>query len=140
MLADEKVPEGLYFTKEHEWVRVEDSKARVGISDHAQGQLGDIVFVDLPEVGDEVEQVVEETLGASELAALESIKAVSEVYSPLSGEVREINQELEDQPELINTDPYGDGWICVIAPSNLKEELENLMDSKSYREFLESEE
>lgn len=135
-----EIPEGLYFTKAHEWVKIEDSKARIGISDYAQDQLGDIVFAELPEVDTEVKQAVEETSEASELGAVESIKTVSAIYPPLSGKVEEVNEKLEDQPELINEDPYGNGWICVLEPSNLEEDLENLMDSDEYEEFLKSEE
>lgn len=136
---DVKIPEGLRFTEEHEWIRVEGSKARIGITDYAQDRLGEVVFVELPEVGEGVEQVAKGKAGASELGAVESIKAVSEIYSPLSGEIEEVNESLMDEPELINSDPYGEGWICVIKPSDLEGELENLMDSKAYESFLESE-
>ncbi|KXB09336.1 glycine cleavage system protein H [candidate division MSBL1 archaeon SCGC-AAA833F18] len=137
---DYEIPEGLYYSEEHEWVKVEDNLARVGITDYAQDQLGDVVYADLPEPGDKVKQTTEEKSEEMELGAVESIKAVSSVYSPLSGEVKEVNDDLEDQPELVNTDPYTGGWICVIDPEDLDSELENLMDAKAYADFLESEE
>lgn len=138
MSTDVEIPEDVYFTEEHEWVRIENSKVRIGISDYAQEQLGDVIYAELPEVGEEFDQVVKSGSGESELATLESLKTVSAVYAPVSGEVKEANEELEDEPEIINADPYGDGWICVIEPRELEEELENLMDSKAYEEFLES--
>jgi len=128
----QEIPEGLYFTEKHEWVKIEDSEARIGISDHAQDQLGDIVFAELPEAGEEVSE-------GSEIGAVESIKAVSSVYAPLSGEVKEINEDLEDRPELINDDPYESGWLCLLESSDLDDELEDLMDSEEYQDFLESE-
>lgn len=140
MSSEENVPEGLYFSEEHEWAKVEDSEVRVGITDHAQDELGDVVFVEFPEEGAKVEQCVSEGSEECELGAVESIKAVSSLYAPISGEVKEVNEELEENPELINEDPYGDGWICILSPSNLDDELDNLMDSEAYREFLESEE
>lgn len=131
-MPEDKVLAGFYYTEKHEWASVENSGAKMGITDYAQDQLGDIVFVELPESGDKAEQ-------GSEIATVESIKAVSEVCSPLSGEVKKPNEDLEDAPELLNSDPYGAGWICVLEPSNLDEELENLMDSEDYEKFLESE-
>lgn len=138
MSVDVEIPEDLYFTEEHEWVRVENSEVRIGISDYAQEQLGDVIYAELPEVGKEFEQVVKSGSGESELATLESLKTVSAVYAPVSGEVKEANEKLEDEPEIINADPYGEGWICVVEPRELEEELKNLMDSKAYEEFLES--
>ncbi|KXB08335.1 glycine cleavage system protein H [candidate division MSBL1 archaeon SCGC-AAA382M17] len=138
MSVDVEIPKDLYFTEEHEWVRVENSEVRIGISDYAQEQLGDVIYAELPEVGKEFEQVVKSGSGESELATLESLKTVSAVYAPVSGEVKEANEKLEDEPEIINADPYGEGWICVVEPRELEEELKNLMDSKAYEEFLES--
>lgn len=132
MSEGQEIPEDLYFTEEHEWVKIADSEARIGISDHAQDQLGDIVFVELPEKGEEISK-------GSEVGAVESIKAVSSVYAPLSGEVKEINENLEDRPELINEDPYESGWLCLLEPSDLEDELGNLMGSGEYQDFLESE-
>lgn len=130
--------EGLYYSREHEWVKVEGKLARVGVTDYAQDQLGDIVYVELPEVNKEVKQVREEKTKEMELGAVESIKAVSAVYSPLSGRVKEVNKELEDHPELVNSSPYGQGWICILEPSDLETELKSLMDAKAYVKFLES--
>lgn len=122
-------PEGLYYTKNHEWAKVEDGKARLGITNYAQDQLDDIVFVDLPEVGDTVEQ-------DSDCAVIESVKAVSDFYSPLSGEVVEINEAIMDSPELCNEDPYGEGYFFTITMSD-EGELDNLMDTETYKKFLE---
>ena len=101
-------PEDLKYTREHEWVSIDGSVATIGITDHAQEQLGDVVFVELPTVGDRVEK-------ADAFGVVESTKAVSDVYAPLSGEVAEVNDDLPDNPELINEDPYGDGWMVKIT-------------------------
>lgn len=137
---DYEIPEGLYYSSEHEWVKVEEKLARVGVTDYAQGQLGDVVYVELPEVGKQVKQVGEPKGKEAELGAVESIKAVSAVYSPLSGKVKEVNKELEDRPELVNTSPYAEGWICVLESEDLEAELKSLMDAKAYEEFIKSQE
>jgi glycine cleavage system H protein len=124
-------PDNLKYTKEHEWVRVEGGKAVVGITDHAQDELGDIVFVELPEVGSEVEQ--NETFGT-----VESVKAVSDLFSPLSGEVLEVNETLKDEPELINSSPYKDGWMLVVDISD-ESELNSLLSAKEYEAYIEEE-
>lgn len=125
-------PEDLSYTKEHEWVRNPDGDTvRVGITDYAQDQLGDIVFVDLPQVGDTFKQ-------EEELTTVESVKAVSEVYMPISGEIMRVNAALEDSPELLNTDPYGEGWIVEIKPDDLSE-LDGLMSREAYIEMLQEE-
>jgi len=124
-----EVPEGLYYTKEHEWVKLEGGNCRVGVSDYAQKSLHEVVFVDLPKVG--VKIVRSQSLGS-----VESVKAVADVFAPISGEVTEANVKLADSPELVNQQPYGDGWIAIIKPSNLKAELKNLLDAKSYADFL----
>ncbi len=130
-VGEYKVKEGLHYTKDHEWAQVlEDGTVLVGISDYAQKELGDLAYVELPEVGKEVSK-------GDVLCELESVKAVSEVYAPVSGEVVEVNEELEDSPELINEDPY-ENWIAKLKPSNLEEELGELMDAKAYAEYLES--
>ena len=130
-VGEYKVKEGLYYTKEHEWVQVlEDGNVLVGISDYAQKELGDVAYVELPEVGKEVKQF-------EVLCEIESVKAVSEVYAPVSGEVVEVNDKLEDAPEKINEDPY-EVWIAKIKPENLEEELKNLMDAEAYAKYLES--
>jgi len=123
------VKEELYYTESHEWVRVEGSEAYIGITDYAQHELGDIVFVELPEVGDELE--AGETLGS-----IEAVKAVEDIVSPISGEVLEINEDLEDKPETINQEAFDDGWLVKVAISD-KDELENLMDAKAYKELIE---
>ena len=119
---------GLKYSKEHEWVRVEDDVGTVGISDYAQEQLGDVVYVELPEVGTTVAQ-------NEEAAVVESVKAASEVYAPVSGEVVEVNQALEDDPALVNGDPTGEGWFFKLrigAPG----ELDALMDEGAYAEYV----
>jgi len=132
MSEEYKVEEGLYYTKEHEWARkLDDGLVEVGVDDYAQSQLHEIVYVELPEVGAEVKQL--EAIGA-----LESVKAVSDFYCPVGGEVVEVNEALLDSPELINNDPYGEGWIARIKPSHLEEDLVNLMDAEAYREYLKT--
>ncbi|MDN5353725.1 MAG: glycine cleavage system protein [Candidatus Cloacimonadota bacterium] len=123
------VKEDLYYTESHEWVRVEGNDAYIGITDYAQHELGDIVFVELPEVGDELESG--ETLGS-----IEAVKAVEDIVSPISGEVLEINEALEDKPEIINQDAYDDGWLVKMTISD-KDELENLLDAQAYKELIE---
>jgi glycine cleavage system H protein len=122
-------PDELKYTEEHEWILVEDEVVTVGITDFAQDQLGDVVFVELPEVGDQLET-------GKPLGVVESVKAVSDVYSPLTGEVVEINTDLPDEPEMINTSPYEDGWMVKIKLAD-PGELEDLMDAASYQEFIE---
>lgn len=124
-------PENLRYTKGHEWIRVDRDKGQVGITHYAQDQLGDVVFVELPALGRELRQM--EAFGV-----VESVKAVSDLYCPLSGEVVEVNQELSRRPELMNQDPYGAGWMIVIKMKNSKE-LENLMTSEKYQAYLETE-
>ncbi|MFL3021806.1 MAG: glycine cleavage system protein GcvH [Acidimicrobiales bacterium] len=127
-------PVELRYSRDHEWVRMESSLARIGITDFAQDALGDVVYVELPEVGLVV-------TANSAFAEIESTKSVSDVFAPVSGEVIEVNDVLEERPELVNEEPYGDGWICVIQPS-AEAELDELMDSESYKSFVveESEE
>jgi len=123
------VPDQLYYTKEHEWVRVEGDKCRVGVTDYAQKSLHEIVYVDLPKIGARVDQM-------QSLGTVESVKAVADVFSPLSGEVLEVNNSLSDAPELVNKGPYEEGWITLIKPNDLKKELSGLMNAQAYREFL----
>ena len=126
------IPTELRYAKSHEWVRIEeDGSLVVGISDHAQDQLGDVVYVELPEIG----QVL--SVG-DEAGVVESVKAASDVYSPVSGEVIKTNPLLEDDPEMINTQPYEDGWFYKLQPSD-SVELDDLMTSDSYYEFINSE-
>ena len=122
-------PEDLRYTKEHEWVRLEGDRVRVGISDFAQDALGDVVYVDLPEVGARVE--AERPLGE-----VESTKSVSDVYAPVSGTVVERNPLIEDRPELVNQQPYGDGWLVVIAPDDAHA-IEDLLGADAYRSLTE---
>ena len=120
----------LYFTQEHEWIRVEGGDATVGITDFAQGQLGDIVFVELPEAGRKVSK-------GGEAAVVESVKAASDVYAPVSGEVIEPNQAVADDPSLVNSDPEGEGWFFRLSLSDAKE-LDGMMDAEAYKIFCES--
>ena len=129
-----EIPGDLKFMKSHEWARVEDNgTVTVGISDHAQSLLGDLVYVELPSVGDHVQ-------AGNACAVVESVKAASDVYSPLTGEVVAVNSALADKPETINEDAYGEGWVFVVKPSNLAEEQEELLDPDAYAELIESEE
>ena len=122
------VPDGLRYTADHEWARVEDGRARIGITDYAQDALGDIVFVQAPEVGNAV------TAGGA-LSEVESTKSVSDVYAPLSGTVVEVNTELADAPQRLNEDPYGDGWICVIELSQ-PSEVDSLLGPEAYAKLI----
>lgn len=120
-----EVPTELKYAKSHEWVRVEeDGLMTVGISDHAQALLGDLVFVELPEVGSEL-------AAEDEACVVESVKAASDVYMPVSGEIVEINEALADEPEIINTSPYDNGWLFKVQPS--AEEIDDLMDAEAYQ-------
>jgi glycine cleavage system H protein len=130
------VREGLYYSREHEWVKLEGMLARVGVTDYAQSKLGDVVYVELAESGKQVKQATELKTKEMELGTIESIKAVSAIYSPLSGAVKEVNAALQERPELVNTSPYNEGWICVLEPSALEAELKQLMDAKAYTEYL----
>ena len=119
------------FTKSHEWVKVESGVATVGVSDYAQKQLGDIVFIELPSIGDQLSQ-------SSQLGTIESTKAASELYSPLSGEVIEVNSELVNNPQWINEAPFEKGWMVKVKVDNATE-LDSLMDEASYKEYVEKE-
>ncbi|MEO4054393.1 glycine cleavage system protein GcvH [Solibacillus sp. CAU 1738] len=122
-------PKELRYSKDHEWVKVEDGKARIGITHFAQNELGDIVFVELPEVGDELQ--LNETFGN-----VESVKTVSELYAPVSGTVVEVNEELSDNPEFINESPYEQAWMVVVELSN-PSEVDELLTSEQYAELIE---
>jgi len=128
-------PADLKYTREHEWVRVEGNQGRIGLSHHAQHALGDVVFVELPKPG---RQFVVASGKMETFGVVESVKAVSDVFCPLSGEVVEVNAALETRPELVNQDCYGAGWMIVITIANPKE-LDALMDVKAYEAFLASE-
>ena len=126
-----EVPSNLKFLESHEWARLEeDGTVTVGISDHAQELLGDIVFVELPDIGKEVTQ-------SGDTAIVESVKAASDVYSPMSGEITEINEALIDNPEIINTSPYENGWFFKIKPQDISE-MDKLLDAKAYESSSES--
>ncbi len=122
------VIEGLLYTKDHEWARIDADIATIGITDYAQQMLGELVFVELPDVG-------KEYAGSDELAVVESTKAANDIYCPVAGKVTEINGELESQPELVNQDCYNAGWICRLQITDMKS-IESLMDSKQYEEYL----
>jgi len=117
---DHEVPEGLYYSKDYEWVRVENGKVRIGITDYAQRQLREIVYVELPDVGSTVNQ--NEPYGT-----VESVKAVSDLVAPITGTIDEVNEELRNRPELLNEDPYDKGWLLIVSPTKLSEELKKLM-------------
>lgn len=128
-----EIPGDLKFQKSHEWVRVEDDgQARIGISEHAQELLGDLVYVELPAVGDEVK-------AGESCAVIESVKAASDIYAPVSGEVLEVNAALADKPETINEDAYGDGWLFVVKLAD-PDELAALLDPDAYADLIENEE
>lgn len=126
----EVIMENLKFTENHEWVRVEGDIAYIGISDYAQNAMGDVVFVELPELESSSEK-------GESFATVESVKAVSDIYSPVSGEVVEINETLEDEPGLVNDSPYENGWICAIKLSDISE-LDQLMSNEDYTKFIEN--
>ena len=131
-----EVVEGVYYTSDYMWVRVEDGKARIGVTDYAQKQMREIVFVELPSVDDTIE--LNEPFGTTE-----SVKAISDLVAPLSGVIEEINEEVESRPELLNEDPYGEGWLVVINPTDLEQELKNLMNFEKavawYKETIKEE-
>ena len=127
-----EVPSGLKFLSSHEWVLVEDGVATIGVSDHAQELLGDLVYVELPEAGSTV-------AAGDSVGVIESVKAASDTYAPISGEIIEVNAELEDSPEHINSDPYGDGWMYKMSIEDA-EELENLLNADAYTDSIAEDE
>jgi glycine cleavage system H protein len=124
-MSEPSLPEDLRYTAEHEWVRVDGDRVRIGITDYAQDQLGDVVFIALPEVGAQV------SAGAA-FAEIESTKSVSDIYAPVSGAVQAVNEVLVDRPEAVNADPYGEGWICELSVAD-PSELDGLLDAAAYR-------
>lgn len=122
------IPQSLKYTKEHEWVRENGGIVTVGITDHAQGELGDIIFVEFPEIGQEIER--DEPFGT-----IEAVKTVADLFAPISGTVTEINETLDDSPESVNQDPYGDGWMVKVSVSE-PGELDNLMSAGQYQEMI----
>jgi glycine cleavage system H protein len=129
--VDMEVPPGLKYSKEHEWVATDESVATIGITDHAQDQLGEIVYLELPSVGEKISK--DDPFGV-----VESVKAVSDIYAPVSGTVVEVNEGLPESPEVINEDPYGDGWLIKVRVSD-HSELEDLMDGEEYEEMVANE-
>jgi len=125
------VPENLHYSKDHEWVRVEGDTAVIGITDHAQDQLGDVVYVELPKVGEKF--AANESFGS-----VESVKAVSEIFTPVTGDVVAVNESLADAPEKVNKDPYGDGWMLKIRMSNTGE-VDSLLTAAEYEDFTKAE-
>jgi glycine cleavage system H protein len=126
------VPDNLHYSKDHEWVRVEGDTAVIGITDHAQEQLGDVVYVELPKVGDEF-------TGNDSFGSVESVKAVSEIFTPVSGKITETNESLNDEPEKVNKDPYGDGWMIKMTMKN-SGEVDSLLTAAEYEDFTKAEE
>lgn len=124
-----QLPDDLRYSTDHEWVRLEDGRLRLGITDYAQDALGDVVFVEIPEVGAKFE-------ASAKVSEVESTKSVSDIYAPVAGRVVEVNDELSDSPERLNDDPYGDGWICIIEPAD-PSDLESLLDVDAYRRLIE---
>ncbi len=125
------VPEDLQYSKDHEWIRVEGDTGTIGITDHAQNSLGDVVYVELPKVG--------ETFSPHEsFGSVESVKAVSEIFTPVSGEVIEVNESLQDEPEKVNEDPYGDGWMIRVRMSN-PGEVDSMLNAAEYEDFTKAE-
>jgi len=124
------IPDGLHYSKDHEWLRVEGETGTVGITDHAQDSLGDVVYVELPKVGDSF--AAHEAFGS-----VESVKAVSELFLPVGGEVTEVNESLQDEPEKVNTDPYGDGWMVRVRIADASQ-VDGLLSPKEYEDFIRS--
>jgi len=127
-ISELNLPDDVKYTDDHEWARLEGESLKIGITDYAQEQLGEIVFVEMPEVGDTFEK-------KEEFGSLESVKAVSEMYMPIGGEIVSVNEELADAPELVNEDPYGKGWIIEVKPGD-PTELDSLMNKDAYLEML----
>ncbi|MDT4952979.1 MAG: glycine cleavage system protein [Acidobacteriota bacterium] len=126
------VPEDLHYSKDHEWIRVEGDVGTIGITDHAQDSLGDVVYVELPKAGESFE--AHESFGS-----VESVKAVSEIFTPVGGEITEVNESLQDEPEKVNTDPYGEGWMMRIRMKN-PGEVDSLLNAAEYEDFTKAEE
>ena len=122
-------PDDLLYTKQHEWIRIEESTGRMGISDHAQEQLGDVTFIELPDVGKEVKQF-------DPLCTIESVKAVSDIYAPMSGRISQVNKELDENPQYVNESPYERGWIVELELTDTSEKDE-LMDAAAYQAYVE---
>ena len=122
------IPENLFYTKDHEWIEIDDKTCKIGITDFAQGELGDIVFMEMPEIGTELK-------GGDSAGTIEAVKTVADIYSPINGTIIKCNDELIDTPELINSDPYGNGWIIMIETDSSIDKS-NLLTSDEYEEFI----
>ena len=131
-MSETEIKEELRYSKDHEWIKVEEDLAIVGITDYAQNSLHEITFVEISEVGTVLE-------ANGECGLVESMKASSDIFTPVAGEIVEVNGELEDAPEIVNEDPYGKGWMFKIKPSNLDTDLAELMDAAGYKTFIETE-
>ena len=131
-MSETEIKEELRYRKDHEWIKVEEDLAIVGITDYAQNSLHEITFVEISEVGTVLE-------ANGECGLVESMKASSDIFTPVAGEIVEVNGELEDAPEIVNEDPYGKGWMFKIKPSNLDTDLAELMDAAGYKTFIETE-
>lgn len=129
-VLDYEIPDKLYYSKEHEWVRIEGKEAVVGITDYAQKQLHEVVYVEMQKVGANIEQF--QTMGS-----VESVKSVSDIFSPVSGKITKINEELAESPELLNQDPYGRGWLARINLRDFNKDLRNLMTAQQYADYIE---
>jgi len=129
-VGDYEVKEGLYYVKEHFWAKIEGNTVRSGATDYGQKALREVVYTELPDAGTQVKQ-------GEAYGTVESVKAVVDLIAPVSGTIKEVNEALRDSPEAINSDPYGEGWLVTIAPSNLQVELKNLMDFEAARKFYE---
>jgi len=123
-------PKNLFYSKEHEWAHINDEEVVIGITDYAQSQLGDVIFIEFPEVGTHFQK-------GNVFGEVEAVKTVSELYAPLSGTIKEVNVTLDESPDLVNTDPYGEGWIIKIIPDTI-DEKKLLMDSSSYEKLIEN--
>jgi glycine cleavage system H protein len=130
-VLDYKIPDKLYYSKEHEWIRLEGKEAIVGITDYAQKQLHEIVYVEIQQEGTEVEQ--SQTMGT-----VESVKSVSDIFSPVTGKITKTNKELADSPERLNEDPYGKGWLAKINPTDFKKDMEKLLTAAQYADYIKT--
>ncbi|MFQ6086721.1 MAG: glycine cleavage system protein GcvH [Candidatus Bathyarchaeia archaeon] len=130
-VLDYDVPDDLYYSKEHEWVKIEGKTAVIGITDYAQKSLHEIVYVETPKVDSQIEQF-------QSIGSVESVKSVSDIFTPVSGKIIEVNTELAESPELINEDPYGKGWIAKVQLANFDEDLKKLLTAERYADYIES--
>jgi len=130
-VLDYEIPDKLYYSKEHEWVRVEEKQVFVGITDYAEKQLHEIVYVEVPKVGTSIKQF-------QIMGTVESVKSVSDIFAPVSGKIIEVNNELSESPELLNQDPYGGGWIAKVSLTDFDKDLEKLMSAQEYARYIES--